>query len=110
MGDWTTIQTCLAQAGIPASLTTSQRTKLTANDAAQGDYFGWSVAISGNTVMVGVLYDDDGGGESGSTYVFRGLKPSLVERRCPCCGAESSVKKAVYRCPNCGGDLRLERE
>jgi hypothetical protein len=71
VGDWTTIQTCLAQAGIPASLTTSQRTKLTANDAAQGDYFGWSVVISGNTVMVGAPYDDDGGGESGSTYVFR---------------------------------------
>jgi hypothetical protein len=43
-------------------------------------------------------------------YVFPGLKPSLVERRCPYCGAEFSVKKAVYKCPNCGGDLRLERE
>jgi hypothetical protein len=43
-------------------------------------------------------------------YVFPGLRPSLVERRCPYCGAEFSVKKAVYKCPNCGGDLRLERE
>ena len=34
----------------------------------------------------------------------------LVERRCPYCGAEFSVKQAVYKCPNCGGDLRLERE
>ncbi|MBN1978585.1 MAG: hypothetical protein JW918_14400 [Anaerolineae bacterium] len=50
------------------------------------------------------------GDDAREVYVFPGLKPSLVERRCPYCGAEFSVKKAVYRCPNCGGDLRLERE
>lgn len=50
------------------------------------------------------------GDDAREVYVFPGLKPSLVERRCPYCGAEFSVKKAVYKCPNCGGDLRLERE
>jgi hypothetical protein len=45
--------------------------KLTADDAAEDDWFGYSVAISGNTVVVGAPYDDDGGNESGSTYVFR---------------------------------------
>jgi hypothetical protein len=45
--------------------------KLTAGDAAQGDYFGRSVAISGNTVVVGAPYDDDEGNDAGSTYVFR---------------------------------------
>ena len=43
-------------------------------------------------------------------YVFAGLKPSKVSRRCPYCGGEFSVKTPVYRCPHCGGDLRLERE
>lgn len=43
-------------------------------------------------------------------YVFPGLKPSKVARRCPYCGGEFSVKTPVYRCPHCGGDLRLERE
>jgi Zn finger protein HypA/HybF involved in hydrogenase expression len=50
------------------------------------------------------------GEDAREVYVFPGLKPSLVERRCPYCGAEFSVKEAVYKCPNCGGDLRLERE
>jgi hypothetical protein len=45
--------------------------KLTAADAAEDDQFGRSVAISGNTVVVGAPYDDDGGDASGSTYVFR---------------------------------------
>ena len=45
--------------------------KLTADDAAEDDQFGWSMGISGNTVVVGAHWDDDGGGGSGSTYVFR---------------------------------------
>ena len=44
--------------------------KLTAADAASGDYFGYSVAIDGNTVVVGAYYDDDGGSSSGSVYIF----------------------------------------
>jgi hypothetical protein len=43
-------------------------------------------------------------------YVFPGLKPSLIKRRCPYCGTEFSVRTPVHRCPHCGGDLRLERE
>jgi hypothetical protein len=43
-------------------------------------------------------------------YVFPGLKPSKVSRRCPYCGGEFSVKTPVYKCPHCGGDLKLERE
>jgi hypothetical protein len=45
--------------------------KLTADDAAGDDQFGWSVGISGNTVVVGAHWDDDGGDGAGSTYVFR---------------------------------------
>ena len=44
--------------------------KLTASDGAQNDWFGWSVAIDGGTVVVGALGDDDGGSASGSVYVF----------------------------------------
>jgi hypothetical protein len=43
-------------------------------------------------------------------YVFPGLKPSLIKRKCPYCGTEFSVRTPVHRCPHCGGDLRLERE
>lgn len=45
--------------------------KITASDAAENDYFGVSVAITGNTVVVGSEHDDDGGTDSGSAYVFR---------------------------------------
>ena len=44
--------------------------KLTASDAAAGDRFGISVAISGNTALAGALFDDDGGFGSGSAYLF----------------------------------------
>ena len=46
---------------------THTTTKLTAADAAKGDEFGISVAIDGDTVVVGAWKDDD----TGSAYVFR---------------------------------------
>jgi hypothetical protein len=53
----------------------TQRTKLLATDGAASDSFGWSVAISGDTVAVGAYFDDDTGGNSGSAYVFASLPP-----------------------------------
>ena len=49
----------------------SQAAKLTAADAVASDYFGYSVAIDGNTIVVGTYLDDDDGDRSGSAYVFR---------------------------------------
>ena len=53
--------------------TYDQVAKLTASDAAAGDAFGISVAIDGDTIVArsGSVYNDDGGSESGSAYVFR---------------------------------------
>jgi hypothetical protein len=48
--------------------------------------------------------------EEREVYAFPGLQPSIVRRRCPYCGSEFSVKTPLYTCPNCGGDLRLERD
>lgn len=49
----------------------TQQQKLTASDAAEGDFFGESVAISGNTVVVGAFFDDTVRGDSaGSAYVY----------------------------------------
>ena len=44
--------------------------KLTASDGEAGDYFGYSVAVDVNTVLVGAYGDDDNGVDSGSAYVF----------------------------------------
>jgi hypothetical protein len=49
-----------------------EQAKLTASDGATSDFFGWSVAISGdgNTAIIGASADDDKGDNSGSAYVF----------------------------------------
>jgi hypothetical protein len=44
--------------------------KLTGSDAADDDLFGNSVAISGNTVVVGAYREDGTGGDRGAAYVF----------------------------------------
>ncbi len=48
----------------------SQQAKLTASDAAAGDFFGRSVGISGDYAIVGAERNDDAGDSSGSAYVF----------------------------------------
>lgn len=49
----------------------TQQQKLLANDGAASDQFGVSVAILGNTIIVGALFDDVGPNtDQGSAYVF----------------------------------------
>ena len=50
--------------------TGTQLHKLVASDDAVDDRFGMSVAISGNYVIVGAPWNDDGGSNSGSAYIF----------------------------------------
>jgi len=59
------------------STTSSYTAKLTASDGAAGDLFGWSVAISGDTVVVGAPHAAIGGQtRQGAAYVF--VKPAGV--------------------------------
>ena len=44
--------------------------KLTADDAAAGDQFGFAVSISGDVAIVGSIGDDDAGDDTGSAYLF----------------------------------------
>jgi len=48
----------------------SLQQKLTASDAAAGDFFGFSVSVSGDTALVGAYGNDDAGDTSGSAYVY----------------------------------------
>ena len=48
----------------------SEQQKLTASDGAEEDHFGWSVAVNGDTAVIGAWGDDDDGSRSGSAYVF----------------------------------------
>ena len=44
--------------------------KLTANDAAADDRFGFSVSIDGDRAIIGANQNDDNGSNSGSAYIF----------------------------------------
>jgi hypothetical protein len=56
-----------------------EEAKLSASDGAADDLFGYSVSISGDYAVIGVLYDDDNGVNSGSAYIFRREGTSWVE-------------------------------
>jgi hypothetical protein len=56
-------------AGVAKAATEDQ--KLTVNDAVDLDRFGLSVSVSGDTAIVGAIFDDHGGNYSvGSAYVY----------------------------------------
>src|SRR4051794_11654787 len=57
----------VSQAGGPKWV---QAAKLEAGDAARGALFGFSVALSGTTLVVGAPGDSDGGSLAGAAYVF----------------------------------------
>ncbi|HEV8682428.1 MAG TPA: FG-GAP repeat protein [Actinomycetota bacterium] len=57
----------VAATGAPVAAVLGEEQKVTASDGASLDEFGASVAVSGDTVLVGVPGDDDG---KGSAYVY----------------------------------------
>jgi hypothetical protein len=59
----------------------TETAKLTASDGQMQDFFGWSVAVSGNTVVVGAKGDDIGShDEQGSAYLFESPGGSWSDR------------------------------
>jgi hypothetical protein len=55
-----------------------EQAKLTASDGANGDQFGWSVALAGDTALVGAILDNTGGNnDQGAAYIF----PDLARRQ-----------------------------
>ena len=55
--------------------------KLLASDGAAYDYFGRSVAISGDRVAVGAYGNDDNGSESGSVYTYIGKYTVVLDKQ-----------------------------
>ncbi len=62
--------------------------KLLPNDGAESDRFGYSVAISGTTAIVGARGDDDNGGGSGSAYLFNTTTGQQIAKLLPDDGAQ----------------------
>ncbi len=78
--------------------TSAYTAKLTASDGAAADSFGRSVAVSGDTVVVGAPYDDDKGSASGSAYVF-GSAPAV----CTAAGSGNWSDPATWSCGHMPG-------
>jgi FG-GAP repeat len=69
----------------PSSGVWLQAQKLTANDGADNDNFGRSVAVSGDSVVIGAWPDDDNGDNSGSAYIFSAsTEPGPEPGECKC--------------------------
>ena len=70
-------QTGAAYVFVRSGTAWSQRAKLTASDGAAGDNFGFSVAISGSTVVVGASGPND---LTGAAYVFVRSETAWTQR------------------------------
>jgi len=68
--------------------TGNQLSKLVSNDTAEGDRFGYSVAIDNGIVAVGASLDDDNGVSSGSAYLFDASTGAQIRKLLASDGAE----------------------
>ncbi|MCH8165428.1 MAG: FG-GAP repeat protein, partial [Planctomycetes bacterium] len=68
-----------------------QIAKLLPDDGAANDWFGVSVAISGDTAIVGAVFDDDNGDRSGSAYLFDATTGRQIAKLLPNDGAADDV-------------------
>ena len=57
-----------------------EQVKLLASDPAEGNFFGRTVAISGDYALVGSPFNDDGGKDTGSAYIFSRNKATWAEQ------------------------------
>jgi hypothetical protein len=59
-----------AYAFVRSGVTWTQQSKIQASDKEAGDQFGYSVAIDGDTVVVGAPYEDTVASDAGAAYIF----------------------------------------
>jgi hypothetical protein len=84
----------------------SESGKLTASDPNNSDYFGKSVSISNNTIVIGSANDDDNGSGSGSAYVF--IKPGSgwanATQNAKLTASDGAASHFFGECVNISGD------
>ncbi|MFQ5493855.1 MAG: FG-GAP repeat protein, partial [Phycisphaerae bacterium] len=81
----------------------TQQAKLTAADAAEDDWFGNSVAISGDTIVVGSPLDKDAGFLTGSAYVFV-RTGGVWTQQAKLTAADAAAEDWFGRCVSISGD------
>jgi len=81
----------------PSSIGAIEQAKVVASDAAVSDNFGHSVAMSGDTLIVGAPYDDNSPADNaGSAYVFVRSGSSWIEQAKLTASDASTVGKFGY--------------
>ena len=61
-----------------------QKQKLIANDGSQDDYFGQSISIENDTILIGAPYaDDESNSNSGSSYFYTVQLIEIIEEQDP---------------------------
>ena len=70
-----TLVVTLAWSATPIEVTT-----LVADDASANDFFGFSVALDGNAVVIGAQGDDDNGDGSSAAYVFTRSEAGWIQQ------------------------------
>lgn len=68
--------------------TGEQLHKLLPNDGAENDFFGFSIDINNALVVVGSLWDDDNGENSGSVYIFDATTGTQINKITPSDGID----------------------
>ncbi len=82
-----------------------ERAKLVASDQAPGDAFGFSVALSEPTIVVGAFRDDDAGSSTGSAYVFERDQMGQWIQAAKLLASDASAGSSFGRSVGVSGDL-----
>jgi len=85
----------------------SQIARLFAPDVGEDDWFGSSVAISGDTIVVGAPGDDDNGLDSGAAYVFREIDGAWTQTDKLSAGVNASGNDGFGGAVDIDGDMIL---
>ncbi len=85
----------------------NESAKITASDGMSNDRFGDVLAFEGSTLAVSAPYDDDGGVNSGSIYLFEHTAPGVYTQSTKLATAMPSLYPTPAAEGHCGASLAL---
>ncbi len=88
-----------------ATCEADEATNLLANDGSAGDVFGLSVAVDGDLAVVGAIWDDDLGFNSGSTYVFERSPDGTWSQQAKLTASDGAANEVFGRSVGVSGDV-----
>ena len=81
--------------------------KLTASDANAEDWFGKSVSISNNNIVIGAAHNNDNGNNTGSAYLFRNCEETSHTMSAISCDTYTSPSGKIWTISNTYTDTIL---